>query len=298
MGGKSSDEQTVRNEPWGGVQGPLKDLYSMTGQALGNRLPYYPNQTYANFTPLQEAGMFGNLDYAQNYYSPATMGYQQSLADYMDAPLNIAKDPAVQSMMAANQQNATDWLTQKALPSITTGSVAAGQLGGSRQGIAQGQAIGDAAKALTQANAQTMLGALDPMTRLAGYASNALPGALQMGFTPGDLAMQYGGNYQNMAGQGITEAMNRYYYPEQSLWDKLGKASGIYSGAGSYGTQSTELPGTSPLAGAVGGGLTGYGAMQGLAAMTGGNIPTLAATAAVPWLPWVAGGALLGGLFS
>ena len=77
--GGGNEDQTVTNTPWSGVQGPLTNLYSTTQSALGNVQPYYPGQTYPNFTPLQEAGMAGNLDYAQNYFSPATTGYQQQL---------------------------------------------------------------------------------------------------------------------------------------------------------------------------------------------------------------------------
>lgn len=256
-GSSDSVEQTVRNEPPSIVKPYLTSMYQRANTAGQNALPYYPTQTFANFTPMQESGMFGNLDYAQNYMFPATMGYQQSLADYMDAPMNIASNPAVTGMMDANRMRAVQALQEDMLPAIRGGAIAAGQLGGSRQGIAEGQAVGRTMDALTQANAQTMLGALDPMTRLAGFASSAMPGALQMGFTPGDLAMQYGGAYQGQQQQAIDEAMQRYYYPEQKAWETLQQQNAIYSGVPWGQTTTGEQAGASPLAGAVGGGLLG-----------------------------------------
>lgn len=52
------------------------------------------------------------------------------------------------------QQSATDNLMKTVLPSIRSNSVLAGQYGGSRQGVAEGNAIGDYAKAAQQAASQ------------------------------------------------------------------------------------------------------------------------------------------------
>lgn len=298
-GSDSGGEQTTTSIPWPGVQGPLKNLYSTTQSALQNVQDYYPGQTYPNFTPLQEGGMYGNLDYAQNYYAPAATGYQQQLGKYMDAPLNVSQDPAVMAMMDANRTQATDWLTKDALPAITGGAVNAEQVGGSRQGIAEGLAMAEADKNLRLANAQTMMGAYGTASDLAKGAATLFPGAMQMGFVPGDLASQYGGLYQGLLGQGIDEAMNRYYYPEQSLWDKMATAGGIYSGAGNYGTSTLDGAGggSSPIAGALGGAAMGAGLVPALGGTFGSAATATApAVAASPWAwPLVAAGAI-GGL--
>lgn len=297
-GGSSTTVQKA--DPWKGVQPYLTELYARANEAGQNMLPFFPGQTYAGFDPLQQQGMQGMLDYSKDVVQPGVRGYQGSLSQYMNAPLNISQDPAVQAMMASNQQNATDWLTRSALPSINTSSVNAGALGGSRQGIAQGLAIGEAAKGLSQANAQTMLGALGDATKLAGVGAGLMPGAFQMGMSPYETMMSVGGMQQGMAQRGIDEAMSRYYYPETSLWDTLGKQASIYSGAQPYGSSTSKASGAGdPLAGAIGGGLLGYGAMHGLAGMTGGAVPGLAGMGTMgALLPWVGIPALLGGLFS
>ena len=97
-GGGSTTQTVTKADPWSGVQPQLRSLYPQVEGALNNRLPFYPNQTYADFNPLQEQGMFDSLGYAQNQYQPAMLGYQDTLQNYMNAPLDITNDPAVQNM--------------------------------------------------------------------------------------------------------------------------------------------------------------------------------------------------------
>lgn len=299
-GGSSTTVQKA--DPWGGVQPFLSSLYSKTNDLGDSILPFYPSQTYADMDQLQTQGQQGMLDWSQGPLSEGIGGYQGTLQGYMNAPLNITNDPAVQAMLASNQQSATDWLTQKALPSITTGSVAAGQLGGSRQGIAQGQAIGDATKALTSANAQTLMGAYDTAAKLGGASAALYPGALQMGAMPYQTMMDVGGQRQAVNQQAINEAMQRYYYPEQSAWDALGKQASIYSGAQPFGSSSSSQSGSgSTAAGALGGGMLGYSAYAPISASLLAAGPPTAATSALLGLGPLGfgiGGALLGGLLS
>lgn len=235
-------ETTTKTEPWSGVQGPLKDLYSRTQTALDNVQGFYPGQTFANLTPLQESGLKGGLEYAQNYYMPAAQAYNNQLARYMQSPMNIAQDPAVQAQMAANATQAQDWLTRQAMPLVRQGAQANNMYGSSRQGIAEGQAIGDATKALTNANASTMTNAYGIASDLAGRAAGLSPDAMAMGFKPSELAFNAGGVYQTQEQKAIDEAMKRFSYPEQNLWDRLGLAGNIYSGSGQYGTTTQEQP--------------------------------------------------------
>ena len=67
-GGGSSTVQ--KSDPWEGVQPLLRQTYDMASGGLDQRLPYYPNQTYANFTPLQEMGMLGEIKVATFDLSP------------------------------------------------------------------------------------------------------------------------------------------------------------------------------------------------------------------------------------
>lgn len=296
-GGGGGTTQTIQQaDPWSGVQPHLLSLYPQVNEALDNRLPFFPNKTFAGIDPLQEAGMLGGLGYAGNVMQPATLGFQDTLQNYMRAPLDITNDQAVQNMFAANRSEVNDALTRDWLPQIGSGAVAAGQYGGSRQGIAEGLAVGEASKALANANARTALGAMDNATRLAGLGMSAYPGALQMGLTPYQMAEQVGGQYRALDQAAIDEAMSRYYFPQDDFWNKAALASNLYSGAGAYGTSTgtTTAPGASLLAGALGGGMLGAAVPSAL-----GSLGAFGAGAVAPpaW-PFMLGGALLGGLFS
>lgn len=245
--GGSSTQTIQKADPWSGVKPSLQNLYGKVDQGLNNIQDYYPGQTFANLTPLQEAGMFGNLDYAQNMFAPATAGFQRQLGQYMDAPTNITNDPAVQNMMQANQNSVTDWLQQQALPSIRSGASRAGQYGSSRQGIAEGLAINKGAQTLADANAKTALGAYGTAAGLAGNAMANFPGALEMGLRPGDIAIKYGNVYQSLADKALQEQMQRYAYPEETYWNRIGQAAGALQGYPSGSSSTATGPGESMI---------------------------------------------------
>lgn len=301
LGGGGSQQVVQSTAPWGPARDPLRQLYARSAAESKRRPPFFPGGTFAGFTPFQEAGQRKIGQYARGELGPMIEQYQQGLFGAMDAPTNIAQDPAVQAMMGAQRQEAMDVLQRNILPSIDAGAVAAGQLGGSRQGIAQGLAAGEAQKALAQGQAQTMLGAYGPAMQAATAARTLMPQALQIGMMPGQVMMDIGSQRQAMNQRRIEEAMQRYYYPRESERDRLSWLSSILGGASPYAAQTQTQPGSSPLAGALGGALTGAGmapTIGGLFAGGGmGPSALLAAGAANPLMwPLAIGGGLLGAL--
>lgn len=285
MGGKSGggDDQTVRQEPWKGVQGPLKQLYGNVG-ALQPQA-YYPGQTYAPASPLTMSGLYQNIGFGQGPgadYLSSAMQTGQSLMGAAD----VANNPYVRNQLLANADVIGQSFREDMLPAIQSGFLAAGQLGSGRQGVAEGIGMGRAADALARTNAQTMLGAygqgLDAQARSLGL----LPQTLGAGLFPGQ-QLTTAGEYLRQQGQmPIDEAMARYNFNQQAPFDLYGFQSGIYSGAQPYASSTQNVPGGSPIAGAVGGGMLGYG-LSSIAPFTG-----------IGALPLTVGGALLGGLFS
>jgi hypothetical protein len=166
------------------------------------------------------------------------------------------------------QQGATDNLMKNVLPSIRSNSVLAGQYGGSRQGVAEGNAIGDFAKAQQQAASQFGQNNTDAaVAAQAGQYNNDRN--LQLAATQGLGAQQYGvaqqdantknqaefmnvGNVQqsNLANQGAQLATNA-----QNTGSALGGA-GLLGGltSGAVGAVNSDLP----RAQAVNGLLTPY----------------------------------------
>ena len=127
-----------------------------------------------------------------------------------------------------------------------------------------------------------------------------MPGAYQLGMSPYETQMSVGGMQQGMTQQGINEAMSRYYYPETSLWDTLGKQASIYSGAQPFGSSTSSASGSgNSAAGALAGEcwVTRHTALLHRSLMAAG--PTTAGTSALLGLGPLGfgiGGALLGGL--
>jgi len=83
----------------------------------------------------------------------------------------------------------------------------------------------------------------------------------QAGMMPSQLYSQVGGQQQGMDQNAINDAMQRYYYPQQSQQDMLDWYSGQLSGAGGLGGQSssTTSGGGNQLASSMGAGMGTYG---------------------------------------
>lgn len=288
--GGGDSTQKVNADPWKGVQEPLRDLYAGVQSAYGNALPYYPNVTYAPFNPLQIGGQYATLDYAQNRFQPGVgtlqTGLQRNINQQLNpaatnpwaghfqtmfnAPSQIANNPYLNQMMQNNARNVTDNLLRNALPSIRSNAAMAGQYGGSRQGIAEGLAIGEAAKGLADSSAKLQSNAWNTGMQQRGQAGQLMantfgnqltgsldamrmmPNALQLGFMGPQYAMDIGNLQQGQYQRSIDEQMARYYYPERRTWEMLSDMSGIYSGASPYASQTTTTPGN-PLGSALGG---------------------------------------------
>ena len=156
-----------------------------------------------------------------------------------------SKNPYIGGMGDALTRQVTNTLQDQWLPSIRDNAVAAGGLGGSRQGVAQGLAIGRASDALT-----------------------------------GGLANLYGTTYESEQNRGLQQqSIDNNFYTQQrgqdltslglgaELWnmgmtgplDSLSKASNIYGGVGNQNSTSTSNSDSGGgWGGALGGGLLGY----------------------------------------
>lgn len=314
-GGGGSSTQTVQQkaDPWKGLQPYLTDLYSKAGAQAGVNQPFYPGRTYPGLNPAQIGGMQGQLGYAQNVFAPGTQQYQNFLQQMMEAPNTAAQNPAVQNMINAQGQTITDQLTRNWLPQIRSGAVGAGQYGGSRQGIAEGLAMGEASKALSSSAAQTQLGAYEQAVRQQMMGSSAYPGALNMGYQPSELLGKQGDVLQQQEAQRLAEEQSRFAWPYTQPWNNLQQYSSILGGVplGAAGTSTSKTSGGGSgvggaLSGALSGGLLGASAFPMLTGASlmgapvfgaGGAAMAGAALNPAAW-PFLLGGALLGGVLS
>jgi len=79
--------------------------------------------------------------------------------NYLSRAADVANNPYVQGMMENNRAAAQRSLTEDFLPAISRSAQAAGGMGGSRQGVAQGIAIDRAMRSLLEANNSLAMGA-------------------------------------------------------------------------------------------------------------------------------------------
>ena len=292
-GGNSTSTSTVYTnaDPWSGVQPYLKTLYGNTN-ALGNQpTQFYPGQTYAGMDPLMKQGINSNLGFANQYFPSIFNQGLNSLYGQMNA-MDVGNNPYVQDMnqVAANQftrasgQAIGDMVGQfrnQVLPSITNDAVAAGGLGGSRQGVAQGlaiQGLGTNVQNMIQSGqsdlanmyAQTNLGAYGQGLQAANAATGQLPQYTQLGLLPGQIAQQAGGMYEGYQQKAIDDAVNRWDFYQNEPWQRLSNMNAIYQGAAPYAQQSSTSktqapqPTTSPWATAAAAGLGAYGLFSGM----------------------------------
>jgi hypothetical protein len=294
--GGGNQTTTVSNMPPKYLRPLLSNQAKRANWSSRNFRDFFPGQTYAGFNPLQENAMQGMMQGARETRQGGRRLNRQ-LNNFIKAPNQIANNPAVKRMMNANRRSVMDTLQRDMMPGIERGASAAGQLGSTRQGIAEGIAMGDAAGEIASGNANIMSNAYGDATKLAGVGASLMPQTYNMMKDPANTEMQIGGMRQGMRQKAIDERMQRYYYPEERKWELMGRESQVYNGQGGYGTQSTTAPGTSPLAGALGGGMAGLGAMTNLASLTGGSVPGLAGMGAMGAIaPWIGIPALLGAL--
>ncbi len=177
--------------------------------------------------------------------------------------LDVGNNEYVKGMMAANADVVRRNLMESALPQVVTGATQAGGMysgGSSREGIAQGQAIGRAATALADANAGTLMDAyksgLSTMTN--AVQNNAGVQAQQL-FEPS--VMSAVGEQQRSMEQAQLDEQIRKFYTGQSL--PFLKAQELMSflngmpGATTTSTATGTTPQANPLMTALGGGATG-----------------------------------------
>ena len=269
-GGSSTQQQTTKVEPWSGVQPYITD-YLRQAQSQ-NKTPFQFNagDQIAPLSPEQQYGLAGttqraisgspvNLAAQQNAYDTMTGGYMSPDSNpWLKQTVDTALGD-VQSRVNSQFNNSNfGGSAHQELMTRNLGSTAAGMYGDNYQ---------------QERGRQMQAQALAPGLAETDYRDmQALMGV-------GDVRRGLSQDYLNQANSLFNQNVN---YPQQQL-DNYGRAVGLGMGVGSNQTSTAPNPyQSSPIAGAIGGGVAGYG----LAPALGFSGPVGAI-----------GGALLGGLF-
>ena len=282
FGGGGGDVE-VKNEPWGGVSGYLREMTPWLREAYTQPTSYYPGQTYADLGPVQQAAQQYNLGYA-GYMMPALNNTFGAYNWGMNAPQNVMTDPLVNRQIQSAMRPVTQQYQEQVMPSIQRNAIGAGNYGGSRQGVAEGLAsrsymdtLGDISTGI-YSNAYNK--GMDQQARMMALG----PQVFGMGMMPGQMMGQVGAQNQQQTQKMIDDAVARWNYGQTEPVNRMTNYWNTLWGAGG-GTQKMPDPNASnPLSSAIGGGLAGAG--------TAGMLELSN--------PWMAGlGALgaIGGLF-
>lgn len=271
--------------------------------AFYNALPtYYPGQTVAGLTPQQQAAQQSVIDTAgrqqtaiQDYVSNwMTSGGTQAVGTdpRLDSALDFALgdlleqgNPYLEQMIDTATRPLTENFTQNVLPSIGSAAQKSGAYGGSRQGVLEGLAAGETAKAIGDVGAGlsydsfnralgTFENALGVATTLRGQditdrgiTSNEqltrdqlLPSMLNLEYLPAQMLDAVGIDKRNYDQQLIDADIDRHNYGQNIDAERLAQYAAILSGQSTQGimsggssTTTSKTPSSSTLQNALGG---------------------------------------------
>jgi len=231
-------------------------------------------EKYAS-TPLEQyqgsavAGFNPNEVAAQNQYVGQTAttggdlaaraaGAQTQLLD-PSFMLDPANNQYVRNAMDANADVLTRALTEQALPAVAQGATQAGGMysgGSSREGIAQGQAIGRTATAIGESNTGMLSDAYRTgMSGIQGALQNNSNVQAQQLFAP-DVLASVGGQQRALEQAKLDEEVNKFYtaqaLPFVQSRDIMSLLAGM-PGATNVSTATGAVQQTNKVTGALGG---------------------------------------------
>lgn len=184
--------------------------------------------------------------------------------NFLSGAADVANNPYVQGQLGANQR-AIEQSLGRSMAGINSGAQSVNAMGSSRQGLMQGQAVGDAMGNLANANASTMLNAygqgLGAQQNALGQ-TGAMMGNLQAPTNWGaQLGQMYGQGAQNqsqgagMLGLGgqtvegyqqsaLNDAIQRYQFAQQEPWQRIQNINQFTNSMQPYGVQAGTGQGT------------------------------------------------------
>lgn len=246
----------AQGAPWVGQQPYLLDLFRE-----GQKLYKSDQPIVAPWTTAQQLGNAGTVGSALNVASnvnPYGLAAWQRLAS--PGMLDVANNPYVMGGAQGIADTVTQRLMQEILPRIDMNAVRAGQYGSSRQALAQGQAIGQTNRALSQSLSDYIAQAYGKGLQAQTQAVAMLPGIGQSMVAPWQAIYAAGQQEQQQQERQLREP-----------WERLGLYKGIVGQQ--YGAPKQFIPPSSvnPVAAGFGGALQGMALGGALSGMFGGG---------------------------
>ena len=261
-GGSPQPSSTTTTQEMSPEQRQLLSLVIPEAEKFSANPPeLFPGSTIAPLDPLQGQAQQQILDLAAPGGALFDNAAQVSSAqNFLLSPELFSANPALDAATAAAVRPITQSFEQNVLPNIRGGAVAAGQFGGSRQGIAEGlaaqsmfQSVGDTSAKI---QAQAFQDSLDAMVRtLLASPETSRVAALPAAATEA-VGMQRQGRAQAALSEEAQRHMAEQLIPFNVAQDIAALAFGFPGGTV---TSNTALPGGG------GGGFNTRGALGGAA---------------------------------
>ena len=218
----------------------------------------YQGSTIAPFNANQTAGQQGALTSA---------GVQEGLArgaagtsNYWLDPnaLDVRNNPGLQGNIDAATRPIMQTLTEQALPAIRANAERTGNFGSSRQGIAEGLAMGRASQAIGDATSNLVAKAYDTNVDAQMKAMGLLP-QTQGAQVAGNLTQSaVGDTQQGMSQALLNEQVGNFNYDQLAPFLQSKEIMSLLAGMPGGGTTTTaSTPQANPLTSALGGAAAG-----------------------------------------
>jgi hypothetical protein len=271
--------QTVQNVP-SPQQTELMNLALPGVRKFAAQTPVrYPGSQISPFDPSQTAGQEMALEAAPAQQQLATSGANLTNQRLGQDPQSM-RDQAIAAVTRPIYQN----LTEKALPSIRSDAIGSGGFGGSRQGIAEAQAIRDTGTAAGDAAAKISANIYDTDVKAQLQALGLLPQTQQAALAPATTTSGVGDVRQNMAQQLLGQDVSNFNFDQYAPFLQSQEILSLLQGLPGGSTVATgSVPQQNKLTQALGGAATG--AALGSAIMPGaGTLVGGGAGALLPFL--------------
>ncbi len=262
---KGSGTQATTNEPWVAQQPYLRELFAEAQRLYGSG----ELADVQGFDPLELLGQQGTLNAAQTQLPQLATQATGAYNTLLNAP-NVASNPVLQQYIQAALRPLEQSLTQNILPGIRGEAGTTGNVGGSRQGIAEGLALQEFTRQGADVSTRIMQDAyargLQAALGALGQTQNVFGAALAPSAAVGAVGAE-----RRTLGQAQADA------PFTAAQRYLSLISDNYGG-------TTTTPGAqgNPLLGALGGALVGNN-LQNLWRQQPTASPNLLPSSSVPW---------------
>jgi hypothetical protein len=287
----TTSTQTTTNVPWTGAQpymtAAMQQAYGSLASGSGFNAPNFP--TYVGMSPQTQVGLGSNWTASQGW-NPLAGQSEGAISSILGGDINNKYNDLYSQAGNPYFEQAVQGQADRTAADVQRQFGGLGRIGSAADTGALVDQIGNMrTQALSNqwnANIANQTGILNAQTQGQLGAVGAAPGAYQQRFLPGNMQLQVGAQYDDLAQRQLQSQLDAFNTQQQSDWNRIGAYNGILGGSGATGFSTSTSKVAQPnnffgnlLGGALGGASVGNqigGASgAGLGALAGGGLGAL-----------------------